>query len=192
MTRGWLAVVVAPAVLAVACGVPTDHQPRPIPADRVPFGLLDREPTPSTPARAPAGATGTTVFLVANERLVPAVRDIAGPVSPEKALQALLAGVTAQEAATGVRTAIGPGTGATTTAVAGSEVRVDLTRAFLTGGTKDQILAVAQIVYTLTEPPGLDSVAFTLAGRAVEVPSADGTVRDGPLQRGDFASVAQL
>jgi hypothetical protein len=35
--RLWVALVL---VLAGACGVPTDSEPRPIPDDRVPFDLL--------------------------------------------------------------------------------------------------------------------------------------------------------
>ena len=37
-------------VLAAACGVPTDGAPRQLPADRVPFDLLDPQlAPPSTP-----------------------------------------------------------------------------------------------------------------------------------------------
>ena len=36
-------------VLAPACGVPTDGSPRQIPADRVPFDLLNPRLTPPAP-----------------------------------------------------------------------------------------------------------------------------------------------
>ncbi len=36
-------------VLAAGCGVPTDGAPRQIPADRVPFDLLDPRLTPPAP-----------------------------------------------------------------------------------------------------------------------------------------------
>jgi len=39
-------VVAAVLLLAAACGVPTDDAPRQIPADRVPFELLNPELTP--------------------------------------------------------------------------------------------------------------------------------------------------
>lgn len=180
------------SVLTVACGVPTDPEPRPLAADRVPFGLLDPNPTPSSTPASPEGAVTMTIYLVSHDRLAPVTRDVPPPGGPEQALSELLAGVTRQEAASGIRTAIAPATEARPTAVAGSEVRIDLSRAFLGGGTKEQILAVAQIVYTVTALPGLDSVSFTLSGRSVEVPSADGTLRAGPLRRSDFAAVAQL
>ena len=192
MSRARLAVVGMLAVVAVACGVPTDSEPRALPPERVPFGLLDPTSTPSTTPASPEGAVSLTVYLVTQERLTAVTRDVPPPVGPEQALQALLAGVNQREAASGMRSAIAPATEARTTAVAGGEVRVDLNRAFLSGGTKEQILAVAQIVYTVTALPGLDSVAFTLSGRSVEVPSADGKLRAGPLRRSDFAAVAQL
>ena len=40
--RLWRAAVAL--LLAAACGVPTDAEPRPIPDDRVPFDLLNRNP----------------------------------------------------------------------------------------------------------------------------------------------------
>lgn len=191
MRRAMALVALLPA-LALACGVPTDREPRPLAADRVPFGLLDPDPTPSSTPASPEGAVTMTVYLVMHERLAPVTRDVPPPGGPEQALSELLAGVTRQEASGGMRSAIAPATQARPTAVAGTEVRVDLSRAFVGGGTKEQILAVAQIVYTLTALPGLESVSFTLSGRSVEVPSADGQLRAGPLRRSDFASVAQL
>lgn len=191
MIRRVPAVAALLCALTLACGIPTDSEPRPLAADRVPFGLLDPNPTPSSTPASPEGAVTMTIYLVMHERLAPVSRDVPPPGGPEQALGELLAGVTREEAATGMRSAIAPATGARPVVVAG-EVRVDLTRAFLIGGTKEQILAVAQIVYTLTALPGLDSVSFTLAGRSVEVPAPDGTLRTGPLRRSDFASVAQL
>jgi hypothetical protein len=50
VTRARRAIATALLLLAGACGVPTDRAPRPIPADRVPFDLLDRQVTPPAPA----------------------------------------------------------------------------------------------------------------------------------------------
>ena len=45
-------------LLAGACGVPTDSSPRQLPADRIPFDLLnpDLAPPTSAPARAASPA----------------------------------------------------------------------------------------------------------------------------------------
>jgi hypothetical protein len=45
---------VAAFLLLAACGVPTDPTPRQIPADRVPFDLLN--PWPAPPASPPSSA----------------------------------------------------------------------------------------------------------------------------------------
>ena len=49
--RGRPLAAAALLLLAAACGVPTDGTPRQIPADRVPFDLLNPQlsPPPSTP-----------------------------------------------------------------------------------------------------------------------------------------------
>jgi hypothetical protein len=48
VTRRLLLGAVLAGVLVTGCGVPTDSAPRPIPDDRVPFGLLDQDPTTTT------------------------------------------------------------------------------------------------------------------------------------------------
>ncbi|MGH9263656.1 MAG: GerMN domain-containing protein [Acidimicrobiales bacterium] len=179
-------------VLAMGCGVPTDREPRAIPDERVPFGLLDPEPTSTT--SAPPTATSTariTVFLVDGDRLAPVARDVPAPPTPDKALRALLGGARREEVAANVRTALGAAAGASATAADGL-VRVELGTALPSTAGREQVLAVAQIVYTLTALPGVDAVTFTLSGRAVEVPAGDGTLTSGALRRSDYASVAQL
>ena len=168
------------ALVTLYCGVPTDSEPRAIPDDRVPFGLLDPAPAPATPA-------AVTVFLVAENRLIPVPRDVPAPATPEKAVQALAAGASRQEAARGVRTAIPAASGVPAVVVDGGQARVDLPAAFLPAGTEDQILAVAQLVYTVTAFPGFESVAFS-----APVPADEGTVRDRAVRRSDFSSVAHL
>jgi hypothetical protein len=52
MKRWRRSVAVAVLVLAGGCGVPTDRSPRQIPADRVPFDLLNPQPVPASPTSA--------------------------------------------------------------------------------------------------------------------------------------------
>jgi hypothetical protein len=186
------AVVVAAATVATGCGVPLDDGPRPIPDERVPFELLDPAPIPTTPPSTAAESPTATVFMVAGDRLAPVIRSVPAPASPEKVLEALLGGVVPDEAARNLRSAIAGPTQLSVAADAGAGLRVELTPAFLTTTTNEQVLAVAQIVYTLTGLPGVDSVSFTVSGRPVEVPAGDGTLKSGLLRRADFASIAKL
>ena len=175
----------------MACGVPTDDHPRPIPDERVPFDLLDPAPAPTAPA-SPDGSASATVFMVAGDRLSPVLRNVGGPASADTVLQALLAGVMAEEAAGNLRTAIPSGTRASVAEEAGGRVRVELSPAFVDNGASERVLAVAQIVYSLTGVPGVDSLTVSISGRTVAGPTGDGTLRSGPVRRADFAAVAKL
>lgn len=179
------------SVAALACGVPTDSDPRAIPDDRVPFGLLDPDTPPTTSAGATARSTTAriTVFLVDGDRLTPVPRDVPAPATPDKALRALLGGTAPEETARNIRTALDAASGTSATGTDGL-AQVELGTALPTGPGREQVLAVAQIVYTLTALPGVDAVAFTLSGRPVELPAGDGTLTSGALRRSDYASVA--
>ena len=180
------AFVVAAVVLAaavVACGVPKDGKPREIVAQNVPFDLL--APTTSiTPTTTAAGTTRqvTIYFADTDSRLRPVTREVEAPASLRKALVALLHGPTTDEA--GLHTAItsdtkllhlrGPVDGLVT---------VDLGRQLLDVTGRQQILALAQVVYTATAYPGVDRVLFQFDGSAREVPNGEGTLTATPLGR---------
>ncbi len=71
----------------------------------------------------------------------------------------------------------------------GGIARVDLGPAVsaLPGG--EQLLAVAQIVCTLTGRPGVGQVSFTLEGASLAVPKGDGSLVTSPVARDDYASL---
>jgi spore germination protein GerM len=56
------------------------------------------------------------------------------------------------------------------------------------GGT-EQLLAIAQLVCTLTHRPGVGLVSFTLDGAPVDVPRGDGSLTAGPVSRDDYADL---
>lgn len=187
-TRAVLAVAVVTTGLA-ACGVPRDEEPRAIPAHRVPFGLLDRQ-TLASPSPDGEGFEEVVVYLVARERLASVTRRVQGPVTDETALSALLAGPTAEEARNGLRSALDPAVKVSTKGRSGVVAAVDLGETFSTTGASDEILAVAQIVYTMTARTGVEAVRFIVSGQPIEVPAGDGTLRSAPLRRTDFDPVS--
>ena len=63
----------------------------------------------------------------------------------------------------------------------------DLEIAPAAGG--NQLLATAQVVFTVTEVPGVEAVRITADGSPVEVPTDDGLTAE-PVSREDYASVA--
>ncbi len=182
-----LAALLAP--FFVGCGVPADSGPRVIANDNVPPGLLDRDPVVAPTSVVPHAGT-ITVFLVSGERLAGVARETPAPPGSEAALQSLLVGPTREEVASGLRSAIGVDAGVTVTGVDAGRARVELGRLLSTTAASDQVLAIAQIVYTLTNIPGTIAVAFTIDRAPVEVPRADRTLTAGPVGRADFADLA--
>lgn len=166
-----------------SCGLPTSSTPERIDPARVPYGLLQRHnTTPSAPAAGPA----TTVYLTDGNRLTAATRRVTGLNVPAEALRALLEGPTAPEAARGVVSDIPSQTRLLSLDLNGSVASVDLSDDFGTAGGSQQVLAVAQIVYTLTASRFIDAVTFSLAGKPIEVPDGSGSLSTAPRSRADY------
>jgi hypothetical protein len=67
---------------------------------------------------------------------------------------------------------------------------VDLSSEFESGGgTLSMQMRLAQVVFTLTQFPTVDRVAFRLDGEPVSVFSGEGIVLDGPVDREDYADL---
>jgi hypothetical protein len=187
-----VAVAVAVAALLVgglaACGIPEQERPRPLGTDEIPFELPGPTPVPTTAADAP-GSPAVEVFLVDGNRLAAVRRSVTTQPSVDAALAAVLGGPTTAEQARGLRTAIRSGVRLAGTVASGVPL-LDLGESFAQIEGEEQILALAQLVYTVTGIAGVDGVSFALLGRPVEVPTGDGTLKGGPLRREDYATVA--
>ena len=186
--RAPAAAAVAPVVgvLALAaCGVSPEPKANEIPADDVPFGLLDDEPTTTIAA---AGRTAS-VFLVTEDRLVAVERTIAEDADLGDILEQVTSGPSEVEQSLGITTAV-PGGTIKAVDVERGVAEVDLAASFGDIRSRDQLLALGQIVYTLTEQPGVGGVRFTLEGKPVSVPLADGTLSEDALSRDDFEALA--
>jgi spore germination protein GerM len=170
--------------LLAGCGVPADRAPRSIPDEEVPFGLLA---TTGPATTRPASTTGAVVFLVEGDRLAAVRRQVPAPATPDAVLATLAAGPTPPEAAAGLRTALVTGVGLSQVAAGTATIRLD--RDFVAADLHEQILALAQLVYTVTELPGLRGVQFAFDGQPAEVPTARGRLQAGAVSRADFAAI---
>ena len=171
-----------------SCSVSTEDRAQPAPNRDVPFGLLDSEVPPIVPTTV-AGPANEPVqlYFVRDGRLAPVVRPLDVPVDPEDVVAALAAPPT--DAAQAVRTALSdPQVVRDITVVAGV-ARVDLAATIGELGGDDQLLAVAQIVCTLTARPGIGQVSFALEGLPTEVPRGDGSIVSQPVSRDDYAAL---
>jgi hypothetical protein len=122
--------------------------------------------------------------------LVPVYRDVSSPGNlAEEAVEVLLAGPTPDEVAgtPSISTAIPKGTATLGGSVDDGVATVNLSSEFDDGGGSFGMFArLAQVVYTLTRLPDIDSVAFEIEGEPVTVFSAEGIELDGPQQRDDY------
>jgi germination protein M len=123
-------------------------------------------------------------FLVAVERRIPSTQRIALAT-----LRELFEGPTAGDEAlvAGVSTAIPGSALVLDVGITDGLATVDLSREFESGGGSFSMFArLAQVVYTVSQWPTVDEVAFELDGQPVTVFSGEGIVLDGPVSRADY------
>jgi spore germination protein GerM len=189
--RRWKWAAAAWAALGLAaCGIPSSDTATRVAAGRVPFGLA--EPDTATTTSNPPGKPLETVTLyyLRQNRLAAVTRRITQALALDDVLQLLSGGASETEAASGIRSAL---TG-TSDILSGTVVRgtavVAIGPDFITLPASEQSLAIAQIVYTATQLPGVGQVQFTNNGVPIDVPRGDGSLTIAPVTRDDYPSVA--
>lgn len=184
---------VATAVLLAACGVPGDDAPRPLDEQAVPFDLLapTAESTTTSVPSVFADTDRVAVYLADPDGKLQAVRrPVTTPVTVAKVIEALLAGPTEEESSR-LATAITSGT-----ELLGSDgpndglVTINLSRDVLDITGRQQILALAQVVWTVTALPRVDRVLFQFEGEPAEVQNGNGTLTSSPLGRRSYRDLA--
>lgn len=175
-----LAALLCALLLLAGCGVEPQDRPQVLTI-----------PVPEVSAageRTEAYGPALTVYFVQGVTLAPADRGTA-IADARSALELLARGPTRVEVIGGLRTALAPQPLLADEGVPGGITSVSVTREFtgITGG--NQLLAVAQVVWTLTDLPGTTQVRFLVEGVPVEVPT-DGGLSDQPVGRDHFRSVA--
>jgi germination protein M len=112
------------------------------------------------------------------------------PLVATAAMNALLAGPTADERATGIGSAVPAGTRLLGIAIHNGVATVDLTSEYQSGaGSRSMQTRLGQVVYTLTQFPTVQKVRFRLNGSPVNVFSSEGIVLDYPVGRSDYANL---
>jgi spore germination protein GerM len=187
-SRAWtvLAAMSLTAVVASSCGIPTDSAPQRLNNRDVPFGLL--EPATTVPGEPTgAGAATVEVFWInrATTRLAPETAVVKAPATLERALDTLQHGPTTEQAAAGLRTAIGSETQLQAGPITGNLATINLSN-FVQGGLQEQTAAVAQLVYTATAFPSIAAVQLRLNGQPLQILLGDGSLTARPLTRADF------
>ena len=181
--RTLLAVVGVCALSLSACGFPTEDSSSPIAAEERPEGL-------GPPDSGAATATDeVVVWFIRDDVLVRRPREVAEPADAAAVVVALGAGVTAAEAEGGLRSALPDTSMLVTASLSGGTATVQLADEFLEIPPGDQVLALGQVVLTLTDLRGIGRVRFEIGGEAVATPLPDGTSTEDSVSREDFRSL---
>jgi spore germination protein GerM len=168
------AAVVCVALGAGACGIPTANSPTAIAKSAVPYHLLNPPTTTTTaPGTPPAVGVAEQIYLVSPDgHLVAAAREVAVPASSSQVLGALLAGPTTTESASGIQSFLTDNGVRATVTETGGVATVHFSTSPIQVVGPDQTLAIAQVVYTVTQQPGITGVTFEIGGKPIEVPTA--------------------
>lgn len=172
-------VALAACVLLPACGVQPQDGASLVPAREVPQGLVPTGAAPPQPR-----ATEVVLYVVDGGRLVRA-RAEAERADAESALLALLSHSSRGTSTT----AVPPGTEVRGVLVQDGVLSIDLTEPFGLVRGPEQLLAVAQVVWTVTEFPDVRRVLLRVEGEPLDLPVDDGPVSDRPVDREDYRSI---
>jgi hypothetical protein len=119
-------------------------------------------PTLPPPTTDPSAVAATQEYFLRDGVLVAGeARLVPGPDLAARALDVLVAGPTDADRAAGLTTGISPRVVVNSFTIDGTNITVDFNRAFETADTQPQ---VGQVVYTLTQFSGIDTVTFLIDG----------------------------
>jgi hypothetical protein len=169
------------AVALAGCGVPGQSNPTRLDNSGV------RVVPPASTTSIPLGTSTrhVDVCLIAGDHLVASTQEIPTPISTRDAIEALVA-TSRSDLPSGVRSAVN----SPKLVTAGDAVRgvanVELNASFAQIAPADQLLALAQLVCTLTSLPGIGQVRFTEHGRPIDVPRGDSSLTGKPVSRTDY------
>ena len=183
------AFALAAAALVAACGISLDSEPRLLEETEIPPELL--APTTSTSGSSTEMSRTFLVYFVEGDgELVPRGRDLSLPATVDKLLNALFVGPSDSETELGLTSALPAGTQILGTALSAPSV-LELN---LAEGTLEQIegefqrLAIAQIVFTVTELDIVDSLRVRIEGAPRTLPTDEGDL-ETPVGRQHYMSL---
>jgi spore germination protein GerM len=195
-----LAVVGLISVLTAACGIPTSSGPQAIAKGNIPSRLLNPGSTTTTIPNPPPVYVTEQIYLVdPNLHLTPRNRNIAPPANLTQIVDALLLGPVAAESAEGIQsfvTSTSPLTGANraVVTVANGIATVNFaTNPVQVVGATQTLLAIAQVVFTVTQQANVTGVLFQIGGEPIEVPiGPNGALVPGPVNQAQYQAQAPV
>jgi spore germination protein GerM len=184
-----LVTVLALVLMVAACGLPSDHSPRQIADDKVPFELLG--PSTTTATSNVAGGPSVRLYFLDGTQLSVVNRTVTNR-EPQMVLNELVKGLIDTDPF-GITTAIPKDTQIVSMSNDGDTVVVTLNNAILNIGGAEQKNAFGQMVFTVTDL-GIHAIRFRVTdasgGNGQDVPTpTDNGAKAEPLTRSDFTSL---
>ena len=180
--HAWL-LLCLPVVL-VCCGVrPQDH-PQPVDGPASP----SRSGAPTSVSEVYEALSGGVIYLIRSNPLVGVDRN--GRTLQDQ-LTGLLSGPTDSEMSAGIRSALPSSGSPASVRVDGTTTIVDVPEEFTRLDGVEQVLGVAQIVYTFTDSSGRHTaVRLRHGGHDLAAPTSTGQLVTRPVTRADYAPLA--
>jgi len=187
--------VVVLALLAAACGgdsnTPAAGGATP-PAGETPAAAPEESPASNGDSNDTKKETAYEIWFIEKKGRFMQVAYRSQESTPRigaAALESLLQGPAAGDGK--ASTAIPSGSRLLNLTIEDGLATVDLSSEFESGGGSFSMLArLAQVVFTVTQFPTVDGVAFEIEGEPVDVFSSEGIVLDKPQTRADFEDIA--
>ncbi len=183
--RRLTAISVLCAVLC-SCGVPADSSPKTLSESDIPAGLRPLDPDGST---VPKREQRVAVWFVRDGHLVPVSHLVTAPIGPSPVIAELLLGPTDIEQNQSLRSAIPDPDVFVEVSLLGGVATVAISARFAEIPANDQVLAIGQVVLTLTGLPGVGRVSFAIDGTIVAVPLPSGNATDQSVSRDDYTDL---
>lgn len=183
------ALIVSSIALLQGCGFPVDHSARQVPEEAVPEALR----TPGTnDTILTATNESAAIWFVRDDVLDKVLHRVEAPVEAASVIADLLLGPTDDEQGRSFRSAIPDPAVVVDATVTAGQATVELTPEFAEIPVADQVLAVGQLVLTLTDLRGVGSVRFVVDDAQIAVPLPTGEASDQPVSRDDYITLSGL
>ncbi len=189
LTRLGRALLVASlGALVGACGIGPQRSPVILAPADLPTGL---QPDAQATTTSMVQTAEVDVWFVRDDRLARVRHEVEPPVVAEVALAELLSGPDAAEQDRRLRSAIPDAQVVDGVTVSRGVASVAIGAEFADIPANDQLLAVAQVVLTLTDLRGVGRVVFLLADSPVAVPLPSGESTDQAVSRDDYVELLE-
>jgi hypothetical protein len=175
-----------PTSVAPATSEPATTTSTPTTPPAIPTVPTSPPETTGPPPTEPPSLVDVRIYLLREEQLAIAHREVLGPAVLRGALEELLAGPSDDDAAAGLFSIVPAGTELLDLDLADGMATIDLSSQFESGGGSLSMLArIAQVVFTATQFDNVDSVLFWLDGEPIDFLGGEGIVLDEPMARMD-------